>query len=633
MENQTVNRSSETSRPARPAKSASDAEPYSVHDVVFRSEPLSQDLNAAVLSAVSFESLLQQLSKIVLRNSECLGLWYSDAKLEQHSMPVPIIDRDEDVLGQLELSNIQQLAIAAVKQKELVFHQSTVVANVQFVAVPTPPGPIQGVLTGCFSTGQQATLRHHWLMTLVGQSIQNWSQSRDLVQSQVKLSSLNDTMLLVKLLDSTETIGASGRAVVNHMRRLAGTEQVAFVHLDRQNKHGRLIAVSDVEQIDETSPVNQAILSVCQSAIAQKSPVVYPVLGADKDIPDSLENYCRVSRLNACIGLPLADNDGEIIGAILVAGEPERLCQPKLVEYLQLVGSLVAGHLGMVLKANQGIAERVKNTVLRSLKKGLGRKVAIVACIAGLALLVPLPYNIGCDCQLEPVVRRFVAAPYDGILEKTFANTGEVVQANQLLARMDGRTLRIELAGLQAEFEAAKKRRDSALATGDIAKSHIARSEMKRHQSQIELLNRRLENLEVKSPIDGIVVSGDLEKVEGAPLETGQTLFEVGPLDQMVAEILVPESEIRFVEAGQSVRIKLNAYPFRTFYGTVKHIHTRSEVVSDKNVFVAEVVMENENGCFKPGMAGTAKISSGVYPVGWNLFHNAWEKVRYWTIW
>lgn len=632
MENQTVGRNLENARPHRPMKSVVNTQMDPAQEVIFRSEPLCQDINVAVLSAKSFEELLHQLSRIILRNSDCLALWFSQPESES-SDPIAIVDKDEDVLGQLELSNIQQLAQAAAKQRELVYHQSTVLESIQFVSVPLSIDDTRGVVTGCFSTDQQANLRHHWLMTMVGQAIQNWNKGCTLAQSEIKLNSLNDTMLLVKLLDSTETIGASGRAVVNHIRRLAGTEQVAFVHVDRQNKLGRLVAVSDVEQVDETSPVNQAILAVCQNAIAENAPVVYPAQDADGEVPKTLEQYCRVSRLNACIGLPLAGKDGEIIGALLVAGEPEQLCQAKLVEYLQLVSNLVAGHLGMVLKANEGIFQRAKSKLLCSLKNDLARKVAMIVGLAALAMLVPLPYQVGCECQLEPVVRRFVAAPYDGILEKTFAETGEIVEANQLLARMDGRTLRIELAGVQAEFDAAKKRRDSALATQDIAQSHIARSEMQRHQSQIELLNRRLENLEVKSPIEGIVVSGDLEKAEGAPLETGQTLFEVGPLDQMVAEILIPESEIRFVEAGQKVKIKLNAYPFRTFHGTVKHIHTRSEIVSDENVFVAEVVMDNEKGRLKPGMAGTAKINSGFYPLGWNLFHNAWEKVRYWTVW
>ena len=149
----------------------------------------------------------------------------------------------------------------------------------------------------------------------------------------------------------------------------------------------------------------------------------------------------------------------------------------------------------------------------------------------------------------------------------------------------------------------------------------------------MKLLTGRLANLAVRSPIAGIVVSGDLDKAQGAPLDTGQTLFEVGPLEEMVAEIRIPESEIRLVKQDATVKIKLNAYPFQTFTGKVRRIHTRAEIVSDQNIFVAEVVMDNSDGRLRPGMEGTAKIVSGTYPIGWNLFHKAWEKARYWLIW
>jgi biotin carboxyl carrier protein len=631
MENQTIN----SSQPLCTAPST--VEPNSSSNVdsgpdVFSSDTLSRDLNSAIQSSDSFGTLQRNLADIVSQNSECLGLWFTGSEAETNSTKA-LIDRSEDVLGQLELASIELIAASAAQKQQLVFHPSNVSPNVQFVSCPILINQVlMGVLTGCFSTQNESPVRHHWLINLICHANASWGQGRLIDQSGSKISSLNDALALVQAIDATDSVDASGRAIVNHLRRLVDCEQVAFCHFDPKTKQPKLIAVSDVEQLDETTPVNRAIIAACRDTISRNSTSVFPKPDSAESLPE-LEQYCRASRLGSVTVIPLHNRDHETMGSILVAGEPQKLCQPKVTDYLQAVCDMISGHLAMALKANQGIAQRAKSSLFSSLKTNAARKAAIVLAGALLAMLIPLPYNVGCECQLEPVIRRFVAAPYDGILEQTFAENGQVVEANQLLARMDGRTLRIELSGVQAEFDAAKKRRDSALATGDVAQSHIARSEMKRHQSQMELLNRRLENLEVKSPIAGIIVSGDLEKAQGAPLETGQTLFEVGPLKEMVAEVQVPESEIRFVEAGQSVKIKLNAYPFQTFQGIVKHIHTRSEILTDQNVFVAEVIMENTNGKLKPGMAGSAKIKTGWSPLGWNLFHNAWEKARYWTIW
>ena len=82
-----------------------------------------------------------------------------------------------------------------------------------------------------------------------------------------------------------------------------------------------------------------------------------------------------------------------------------------------------------------------------------------------------------------------------------------------------------------------------------------------------------------------------------------------------------------------NIRIKLNAYPFRTWNGKVTKIHPKSEIREQESVFVAEVELENTDLSLKPGMKGQAKIVSDAYPIGWNLFHQPFEKLRYWTVW
>ena len=113
----------------------------------------------------------------------------------------------------------------------------------------------------------------------------------------------------------------------------------------------------------------------------------------------------------------------------------------------------------------------------------------------------------------------------------------------------------------------------------------------------------------------------------------GKTLFEVGPLEQMLAEVSIPESEIPYIKVGQTVAIKLNAFPFKNWEGTIERVHPSTEIVNDKAVFVAQVKLQNESAQLRPGMQGGAKISTAARPIGWNLFHRAWEKARYWLIW
>ena len=247
-----------------------------------------------------------------------------------------------------------------------------------------------------------------------------------------------------------------------------------------------------------------------------------------------------------------------------------------------------------------------------------------LAALTGLVAF-PVDYRINCDCRLEPVARRFVAAPYDGILQETLVDPGVTVVCGDALAKMDGREIRWELATVTAERDRAEKKRDAAFANHKFAAAEIARLEIEGHESKIELLEQRQENLVVKSPIDGVVTSGDLDQAQGAPVTRGQTLFEIAPLDSMVVEVAVPEREVPYVQAGQSVLMRLESRPSAQYKGVIESIHPRSEIRDRENVFIAQVILANPNGELRPGMQGTAKIRGPQRTMAWNLFHKPWE--------
>src|SRR5262249_7270859 len=101
-------------------------------------------------------------------------------------------------------------------------------------------------------------------------------------------------------------------------------------------------------------------------------------------------------------------------------------------------------------------------------------KIATIAVICVLllaALCIPTRCQVSCACTLEPVVRRHVAAPFAGPLEKSFVEPGDIITKDQLLAQMDGREIRWELSGVQAEHHRAAKERMGHMATQETGKA------------------------------------------------------------------------------------------------------------------------------------------------------------------
>lgn len=249
---------------------------------------------------------------------------------------------------------------------------------------------------------------------------------------------------------------------------------------------------------------------------------------------------------------------------------------------------------------------------------------------AAIAMAIPVPYSVNCDCELQPVVRRFVAAPFEGALEKAFVEVGDTVQADQLLARMDGKEVRWEQAGNAAEYERAAKERDAHLADQEFGEAQLAKLQMERLALTTKLLEHRGEHLEIRSPIDGVVVSGELKRAEGVRLSMGQTLFEVAPLDQMIVEVEIPEAELAHVTTGTAATIRLEAFSGQQLDGPLKRICPRAELRRKQQVFVGEITLPNDAGQFRPGMRGRVSIPAGHAALGWRLFHRAWQKLQLW---
>ena len=141
---------------------------------------------------------------------------------------------------------------------------------------------------------------------------------------------------------------------------------------------------------------------------------------------------------------------------------------------------------------------------------------------------------------------------------------------------------------------------------------------------RIQLLEHRSENLEIRSPIDGVVVRGDLEDAIGVPVTSGQTLFEVAPLRQMVAEIAIPDEEIHHIGESSPDTLRLDAEPGHERELVLARVHPAAEVVDGRNIFVGEVPLDNADNQLRPGMAGRATVLGPRRPLVWNLFHKPW---------
>ncbi len=467
------------------------------------------------------------------------------------------------------------------------------------------------------------------------QANQTFSQQASFYQKLIQLSNIIATV---------ESADEAYVCVANFVREMLQAKQVSLAIGSKHGSGTSVVAISDVETFDRSSEICLTIKSLAQNTIQSGKSATWRS-GIEKgelevEAAEDVENemvtqwkrrFCNLTSSDVATAIPFSI-DRRTSAALVIAHRNEQTAQAHQ-GLANTFAKLLANQLSLLHQSHRGAVSITKEYLFRTLRRKTVKVLLGCAAFLFAIMLVPWPYTVKSDCQLEPVERRFVAAPFDAVVDRSLVQIGEVVEANQLLARLDGRQLRIELSALQASLQSEQKKHDAALAGRDIANSQIALLEVKRLKSEIQLIEQKLKNLEIRSPIDGIIVSGDLEKVEGAPIEIGQNLFEIGPLDQMLVEVEIDESEIRYVKPGQQVHVLFDAFPFKKFTGEIIRIHPRAEIRDDKSVFIANVEIANNDEMLRPGMKGRCRIQSNWQPLGWNLFHRSYESVRGWLVW
>ena len=417
--------------------------------------------------------------------------------------------------------------------------------------------------------------------------------------------------------------------LANELQRQLGCHRVALGLCVRGKGHCQVKAISGFAQFDRQSETVRATESALDECMLRDSLTVWPP-SEESQRQGTLahKRLCSDTGSQWAVSSPLRNSQGDPVGALVVLGRDQCSDPSKSIHLISSAAPYIGSALHLLKRARRGRILRLLRGFLPAV--GTARRKLLGAGLLALfgLLAVPAPYKVRVDFELQPVTRRYVAAPYDGTLEQTLVEPGDLVSEGQVLARMDGRELRWQLAGLVAEHTRAGKQRDVSLAGKNVGAAQIARLEMQRINLKQRLLENREENLEIKSPISGIVISGDLKKAEGVPLTVGQTLFEIGPLDRMIAELAVPEAEVAYVQVGHEVRLKLLSFPRKMFSGKIARIHPRSQIRDHANAFIAELTLESTDGMLRPGMNGKANILGSRHAIGWNLFHRPLEYLR-----
>lgn len=442
---------------------------------------------------------------------------------------------------------------------------------------------------------------------------------------------------LLELISRVSSISSPENAcktLANEIKLRYGVRYVVVGLCNRTSARCEVVAISEFQQIDPNSELTLRATSAANECLARGSHGLWPPV--DSENRHALFAHRQLAQWlddASVLSIPLADAQHRVRGVCLLAGSRKLLASVELGSFLQAASSPLGSALGLIQRARGNRFDRLSFKLREYCRTQSAKLALLLVLLVVCGLLLPLQYKIACDCELQPVTRRFIAAPFDARLERNHVAPGDLVAAGQLLAEIDARDIQWELSGKQAESHRVAKELAGYVAAHESGKAEIAKLELERLQLTIDQLEDRASHLEVRSPLEGMVLMGDHSKLEGVPLEKGKTLFEIAPLERMVIEVEIPEDDVRFVQPGMQAQIRLAAFPLQPFEGTIERLHPRSELKEHQNVFIAEIDCDNSSGQLRPGMRGSAQIASVRRTVAWNWFHKAYAATLTWLGW
>ena len=414
------------------------------------------------------------------------------------------------------------------------------------------------------------------------------------------------------------------RMAVDDFRDYLGCARIFLGVKKRGSLHVR--AISGVGRVDAKSPAHHPFEAAMGEALVAEKRVDFSADDAKSRETIAHELLLQQTAAARLTTLPLPRENGALL---IEWKDAPTLLQSRLVDAAAPFAPVL---FDLVERARPNAAAF---TLRRAWSKaGANRRAAIIALAALAAALLawPFRYSIKADCRLAPTVKRIIAAPFQGQLHKSFVQPGDHVTEGQLLAEMDNRDLKLKEAELTASRDRAVKQRDKAMSndgTGaDPAAAQVANFEAQSVGQELELVQRKIALLAVKSPLAGVVVAGDLRRSEGQPLQQGQVLFEIAPLDEMIVEIDVPDREVSRVRAAQPVSVRLESFAGGSWTTALSKIHPQSEQRDGHNVFVGEAAIANKTAReLRPGMRGRAVIETDRRPLAWIVGHRFWDFV------
>jgi HlyD family secretion protein len=243
-----------------------------------------------------------------------------------------------------------------------------------------------------------------------------------------------------------------------------------------------------------------------------------------------------------------------------------------------------------------------------------------------------LQSNVSATGALSAVKTVQVGTQVSGQIAALYADFNDKVKKGQLLARIDPtlqqqavqdaqagvERAQSQLTLAQQQYEREKTLFDAKVVTADEfgtvqSTYEVDKANLKSAQIALDKAKQNLAYTNIYAPIDGVIVQRtvDVGQTVAASLSAPELFLIANDLSQMQILANVDESDIGQIAVGQPVTFTVQAYPNRTFKGTVQQVRLQSTTQDNVVNYTVVVAVDNPDGKLLPGMTATVQFQTG----------------------
>jgi len=261
--------------------------------------------------------------------------------------------------------------------------------------------------------------------------------------------------------------------------------------------------------------------------------------------------------------------------------------------------------------------------------------VGVAAVVIAAATLIRWPYRVSGELPT------FRAASYadvrplvSGLVERVMVTEGAPVQRGEPVLQLRATDLQAQRDLAQADLVAAERAAAAADARGDAGTAHIQRAIADARRGSLRVLDGELAAATVRSPVDGIVLSPRPENLLGVQLQAGDRALVVGRVDSLELDFDVSGTDVDRVHVGQTVRLRVDALPQRTFEGRVIFLAPEPADSGGSGAFPVRAMVANRDGVLRAGMQAHAKVLTASASSVYRVFRAPvrWLRILWWRM-